>query len=189
MKLLIASNNAHKIQEIKQILHGKFDEILCLAEAGIDCDPEENGATFLENALIKAKEIAKHTTLPVLADDTGLCVNALNGAPGVYSARYAGNHDHKANRQKLLCQLQNKTDRSAYFETAIALLYPDGKLVTASGKVEGYILHQEEGQNGFGYDSLFFSTDLGKCFGVATAEEKNAVSHRGRALQNLLEKL
>ncbi len=189
MELLIASNNAHKIEEIKTILKDKFDRIYCLKDLSIVCDPEENGTTFLENALIKATAVAKCTDLPVLADDTGLCVNALGGLPGVHSARYAGDHDHAKNRQKLLADLRGTADRTAYFETAVVLLYPDGRKVVASGKVNGRILEKENGTNGFGYDSIFFCDELNKSFGDASADEKNAVSHRGRALQNLSEKI
>ena len=189
MKLLIASNNQHKIDEIKQILGNKFEQILSLSEAGIVCDPEENGKTFLDNALIKVRAVAKLTDMPVLGDDTGLCVDALNGAPGVHSARFAGDHDNAKNRAKLLYELQDETNRKAHFSTAVALLYPDGRLVTAEGRVDGEILHTEVGANGFGYDSLFYCSEIGKTFAEATAEEKNAVSHRGRALQNLAEKL
>lgn len=189
MKLLIASNNQHKIDEIKQILGNKFEQILSLSEAGIVCDPEENGKTFLDNALIKVRAVAKLTDMPVLGDDTGLCVDALNGAPGVHSARFAGDHDNAKNRAKLLYELQDKTNRKAHFSTAVALLYPDGRLVTAEGRVDGEILHTEVGANGFGYDSLFYCNEIGKTFAEATAEEKNAVSHRGRALQKLANKL
>lgn len=189
MKLLIASNNQHKIDEIKQILGNKFEQILSLSEAGIVCDPEENGKTFLDNALIKVRAVAKLTDMPVLGDDTGLCVDALNGAPGVHSARFAGDHDNAKNRAKLLYELQDETNRKAHFSTAVALLYPDGRLVTAEGRVDGEILHTEVGANGFGYDSLFYCSEIGKTFAEATAEEKNAVSHRGRALQKLAEKL
>ena len=189
MKLLIASNNQHKIDEIKQILGNKFEQILSLSEAGIVCDPEENGKTFLDNALIKVRAVAKLTDMPVLGDDTGLCVDALNGAPGVHSARFAGDHDNAKNRAKLLCELQDEINRKAHFSTAVALLYPDGRLVTAEGRVDGEILHAEVGTNGFGYDSLFYCNEIGKTFAEATAEEKNAVSHRGRALQKLAEKL
>lgn len=163
--------------------------ILSLAEANINCDPEENGTTFMQNALIKVNEVAKHTTHAVIADDTGLCVNTLNGAPGVKSARYAGNHDNAKNRDKLLHELINKTDKSAYFATAVALRYPNGEIITAEGSVEGYIISQEKGSNGFGYDSIFYCTDLGKTFGEASEEEKNSVSHRARALNNLLSKI
>ena len=189
MKLLIASNNQHKIDEIKQILGNKFEQILSLSEAGIVCDPEENGKTFLDNALIKVRAVAKLTDMPVLCDDTGLCVDTLNGAPGVHSARFAGDHDNAKNRAKLLCELQDEINRKAHFSTAVALLYPDGRLVTAEGRVDGEILHAEVGTNGFGYDSLFYCNEIGKTFAEATAEEKNAVSHRSRALQKLAEKL
>lgn len=189
MKLLIASNNQHKIDEIKQILGNKFEQILSLSEAGIVCDPEENGKTFLDNALIKVRAVAKLTDMPVLGDDTGLCVDALNGAPGVHSARFAGDHDNAKNRAKLLYELQDETNRKAHFSTAVALLFPDGRLVTAEGRVDGEILHAEVGTNGFGYDTLFYCNEIGKTFAEATAEEKNAVSHRGRALQKLAEKL
>lgn len=188
--LLIASNNEHKIAEIKTILNGCFDKIISLKEAGINCDPEETGENFYENALIKANAVAGFARgCAVLADDTGLCVNALNGEPGVYSARYCGDHDSAKNRKKLLENLQQKTDRSAYFKTAVVLRYPDGKIITADGRVDGRILEAETGDNGFGYDCIFYCDELGKSFGNATEAEKNAVSHRSRALRNLLKKL
>ena len=189
MKLLIASNNQHKIEEIKVVLHGKFDEITTLQDEGIDCDPEENGQTFFDNALIKARAVAKYTDKAVLADDTGLCVNALGGEPGVHSARYAGNHASSANRRKLLVELQNATDRSAYFQTVVVLLYPDGTLIAGEGEVHGRIIEKEQGANGFGYDSIFFATELNKTFAEATTAEKLTVSHRSRALKDLLSKL
>lgn len=189
MKLIIASNNEHKIHEIKTILQGRFDVILSLNEANIHCNPDENGETFAENALIKATAIGKMTDCAVLADDTGLRVDALNGEPGVMSARYAENHDNAKNRAKLLEKLKGTTDRSAHFSTAIALLLPDGKIITAEGRVDGYVLEREDGTNGFGYDSLFYCYELGKSFGRATEQEKNSVSHRARALKNLLEKI
>lgn len=188
--LLIASNNAHKIAEIKQILNGCFYKIISLKEADINCAPEETGETFYENALIKANAVAGSARgCAVLADDTGLCVNALNGEPGVYSARYGGDHDSAKNRKKLLEDLQQKSDRSAYFQTAVVLRYPDGTLFAADGRVDGRILEAETGDNGFGYDCIFFCDELGKSFGNASEAEKNAVSHRSRALRNLLNKL
>lgn len=189
MNLIIASNNEHKIKEIKTILHGRFETILSLKEANINCDPEENGDTFLANAMIKANEIAKHTDCAILADDTGLCVDVLNGEPGVKSARYAGDHNNAKNREKLLKRLADKTNRSAHFCTAVVLRYPNGETAFSEGRVEGYILEQEDGSNGFGYDSLFYCTELGKSFGNATEKEKNSVSHRGRALNELLNKI
>ena len=188
MKLAIATNNQHKLQEIRAILGDSFEELLSLKDLGIDVDVEETGTTLEENALIKARAILSLSGIATLADDTGLMVDALKGAPGVYSARYAGEeHDDAKNRALLLKNLDGVKDRSAHFATVIALCYPDGKTLTASGRVNGEILLSERGTEGFGYDSLFFSTELGKTFAEATQSEKNSVSHRGRALRAMLE--
>lgn len=188
MKLAIATNNQHKLQEIRAILGDSFEELLSLKDLGIDVDVEETGTTLEENALIKARAILALSGIATLADDTGLMVDALNGAPGVYSARYAGEeHDDAKNRALLLKNLDGVKDRSAHFATVIALCYPNGKTLTATGRVNGEILLSERGTEGFGYDSLFFSTELGKTFAEATQAEKNSVSHRGRALRAMLE--
>ena len=188
MKLAIATNNQHKLQEIRAILGDSFEELLSLKDLGIDVDVEETGSTLEENALIKARAILSLSGIATLADDTGLMVDALKGAPGVYSARYAGEeHDDAKNRALLLKNLDGVKERSAHFATVIALCYPDGKTLTASGRVNGEILLSECGTEGFGYDSLFFSTELGKTFAEATQAEKNSVSHRGRALRAMLE--
>mgnify|MGYP005747481939 FL=1 len=188
MKLAIATNNQHKLQEIRAILGDSFEELLSLKDLGIDVDVEETGSTLEENALIKARAILSLSGIATLADDTGLMVDALRGAPGVYSARYAGEeHDDAKNRALLLKNLDGVKDRSAHFATVIALCYPDGKTLTATGRVNGEILLSERGTEGFGYDSLFFSTELGKTFAEATQAEKNSVSHRGRALRAMLE--
>ena len=188
MKLAIATNNQHKLQEIRAILGDSFEELLSLKDLGIDVDVEETGTTLEENALIKARAILSLSGIATLADDTGLMVDALKGAPGVYSARYAGEeHDDAKNRALLLKNLDGVKDRSAHFATVIALCYPDGKTLTATGRVNGEILLSERGTEGFGYDSLFFSTELGKTFAEATQAEKNSVSHRGRALRAMLE--
>lgn len=189
MNLLISSNNQHKIEEIKAVLSDKFENITSLAEEGIFCEPDETGETFYENALIKARAVAKFTDKVILADDTGLCVKALNGRPGVHSARYADDHDNAANRRKVLAELRGIADRAAYFQSVVVLLYPDGKIVTGEGKVDGYIINEERGTNGFGYDCIFYSTELNKTFAEATTEEKLTVSHRSRALHDLLNKL
>lgn len=190
MKLAIATNNQHKLQEIKSILGDSFEEILSLKDLCIDIDIEETGTTFEENALIKARTIATLCNIPALGDDTGLMVYALDGAPGVYSARYAGEqHDDKQNRKLLLYNMQSHDDRHAHFETAIVIYYPNGHFITAKGQVEGEILREERGNGGFGYDSLFYSNEIGKTFAEASQEEKNSVSHRGRALRNMLELL
>lgn len=189
MELLIASNNKHKIEEIKVVLQDRFDKITTLEDEKIICDPEETGKDFYENALIKASAVAKFTNKAVLADDTGLCVKALDGRPGVHSARYASDHDNAANRRKLLQELAGVADRSAYFESVVVLLYPDGSTVYGKGKVDGYITESEHGVNGFGYDCIFFSTELNKTFAEATTAEKLTVSHRSRSLNDLLHKL
>lgn len=189
--LIVATGNKHKLQEIQAIF--KDVRVVSAREAGYLGDPEETGATFEENAIIKARAAAEALNLPALADDSGLCVAALGGAPGIYSARYAGGHgDDKKNREKLLAELGDEKNRAAYFRSAAALCFPQsmgGKTVTATGDTHGRILTHEEGENGFGYDCLFYSDDLCKSFGVASAEEKNAVSHRFRALTALKEKL
>ena len=187
-KLVVATGNAHKLREIAQIFTEY--EIVSQKQAGFDEDVEETGVTFVENALIKARAASKALGVIALADDSGLCVDALGGAPGVYSARYCGWHgDDKANRDLLLKNLASEKNRCAYFESAIALVYPDGRDVVAQGRTHGKILFEEVGENGFGYDCLFFSDDLQKSFAVATAEEKNSVSHRYRALCELKTKL
>ncbi len=189
--LVVATGNKHKLQEIQAIF--KDVRVVSAREAGYLGDPEETGTTFEENAIIKARAAAEALNLPALADDSGLCVAALGGAPGIYSARYAGGHgDDKKNREKLLAELGDEKNRAAYFRSAAALCFPQsmgGKTVTATGDTHGRILTREEGENGFGYDCLFYSDDLCKSFGVASAEEKNTVSHRFRALTALKEKL
>ena len=187
-RLVVATGNAHKLREIAEIFTDF--EVLSQKQMGFDEDVEETGATFMENALIKARAASKALGIPTLADDSGLCVEALDGAPGVFSARYAGEHGNdKANRNLLLKNLQGEENRKAYFTCAVALVYPDGKEITAEGRTYGKILHEEVGAGGFGYDPIFESDDLQKSFGVATPEEKNSISHRFRALQALLIKL
>ncbi len=186
-RLVVATGNAHKLQEIAEIFTDF--EVVSQKQMGFDGEVEETGATFLENALIKATAAANALGLPALADDSGLCVDALGGAPGVYSARYAGGHgSDKANRDLLLKNMQGIVDRRAHFTSALALVYPDGRTLTAEGYAYGKILYAEEGEGGFGYDCLFESEDLHKSFGLATAEEKNSVSHRFRSLQLLRKK-
>ena len=190
MKLIIASNNKHKIYEIKKILGGKFDEILSLSEANIDHDTVEDGVTFMENALKKAREIAEISGCPTLADDSGICCDALDGAPGVYSARFAGTHgDDENNNRHLLAMLEDKADKSAHYTCAMALCYPDGREITAEGYMYGSITKDRRGERGFGYDPLFVPVGESRTVAEMTDEEKNAISHRGRALALLLERL
>ena len=190
MNLIIASNNEHKIAEIKEILSDDFDEIISMAEAGVFDDIEETGATFEENALIKAKFVSEKVGCAVLADDSGLEVDALNGAPGVYSARYCGHHgDDEANNDKLLIEMEGVTDRRAQFTCAVALVRPDEEDIIAQAHCPGEILHERRGTGGFGYDPLFYMDYLGKTMAELDAETKNKISHRYRALCALKEML
>ena len=185
MKLVVATGNAHKLREIADIFTSF--EVIGQKQAGFCEEVEETGKTFAENALLKARAATRALQCIALADDSGLCVPALDGAPGVRSARYAGEHGNDTkNRDLLLKNLKNKKDRSAYFVSAVALTFPDGKEIVVEGKTYGRILKEEVGTGGFGYDCIFQSDDLGKSFGEATSEEKNTVSHRYRALQALL---
>lgn len=187
-KIVFASHNKGKIKEVRSLLLGV--EVLSLGDVGFFADIDETGTTFEENSYLKAKAVFDFCHMATLADDSGLCVDALNGAPGVYSARYAGKDgDDKRNRELLLKNLSGVTDRRAKFVTAATFIDESGSVTTAEGSTFGSILFEETGSNGFGYDSLFFSFDLQKSFGVATDEEKDAVSHRARALKNLFERL
>ena len=186
-RLVVASGNKNKLREIAEIFT-QF-QVVSQKEMGFDVDVEETGETFMGNALLKARAASQALQCATLADDSGLCVDALGGAPGVYSARYCGYHgSDQENRDLLLKNMQGVTDRAAHFTCAMALVYPDGREILAEGHTYGKILTQEIGTGGFGYDPLFESDDLHKSFGVATAEEKNKVSHRSRALALLLEK-
>lgn len=185
-KIIVASGNDDKIAEIKSIFTGV--EIVSMHEMGFTGDIEETGTTFKENAKIKAETIAKLYNMPALSDDSGLCVDALCGAPGVYSARFSG-EGPKANRALLLKQMEHITDRRAHFESAVCLYMPSGKAYFGEGRTYGKILQEEIGDKGFGYDCLFYSDDLKKSFGLAEESEKNSVSHRFRALADLRSKL
>ena len=190
MKILLATRNKNKAREVAAILSEYRDrlgeiELLTLDDVGFPEDVEENGSTFEENALIKARAGAKSGYI-TLADDSGIEVDALNGAPGIYSARFAGGHgDDKANNELLLKKLEGvpREKRTARYAVAIACVLPNGEKFTVRGTTEGLILNAYDGEGGFGYDPLFWSTDLQKSFGRATPEEKNGVSHRGRAVR------
>ncbi|MDZ4993132.1 XTP/dITP diphosphatase [Clostridium perfringens] len=193
-KFILASNNAHKVKEIKEILKDFDFEILSLKEAGIDIDVEEDGKTFEENSFKKADEIRKYlvskgeNNFIVMADDSGLEVDYLNGAPGIYSARYAGEHGNDAkNNEKILNELKGvkEEDRKANFICVIVAVTDKGEKVVAKGKSYGVILEELSGNEGFGYDPLFFVPEYKKTFAEMTSDEKNAISHRGRALEKL----
>ncbi len=190
MKLIIASNNKHKIYEIKKILGDRFSEILSLREAGIEHETVEDGTTFMENALKKAREISEISGFASLADDSGICAHALDGAPGVYSARFSGGHGNDIDNNNLLLEmLRNKDDKSAHYTAAIALVYPDGTTLTAEGYMYGTITEHWRGDRGFGYDPIFVPDGDTRTVAELTDEEKNAISHRGKALMALLEKI
>ena len=190
MKLILASNNAHKLTEMKAILAPYFDEIVSRGEAGIEHETVEDGKTFMENAVKKAKELAELSGCCAIADDSGLCVDALAGGPGVFSARFAGVHgDDKANNALLLKELEGERERGAHYTCAIALAWPDGRLLTAEDYLYGEIAYDERGTNGFGYDPLFLLKELGLRTAELTPEEKNRISHRGKALRKLVEEL
>lgn len=188
-RLIVASNNAKKIKEIKQILEKYQIEVVSLKEAGIDIDVEEDGNTFIENSYKKASEIHKIVEgSMVLADDSGLAVDCLNGAPGIYSARFAGEHGNdKKNNEKLLDLLKDKKDeeRKAKFICAIALIISDDKIVKVQGEIEGRIIDEERGSNGFGYDPLFYIPEYKMTFAEMDSELKNSISHRAKALKKI----
>lgn len=192
-KVVLSSGNQHKINEIKDILKDLNFEVVSKNDIGFrDFDVEEDKITLEGNAFKKAEELHKLVKGIVLADDTGLFVNALNGEPGVYSARYAGvPASDKSNRELLLKNLKDvpAEKRTAYFKTVIAIVFEDGRKVMAEGRVDGKIGYEEKGQNGFGYDSLFIVENTNKTFAEMSEEEKNKISHRARALMNLKKKL
>ena len=190
--LVLASNNIHKIKEFKEILEDY--EILSLKDIGFLEDIVEDGNSFLENALIKAKTVSQflqenNLFYDVVADDSGLCCNALNGEPGIYSARYGDDHNFQSCRDKLRDNLREKEDKSAYFTCCIVYYPIHGNYSSFEGKTMGVVIDEERGNKDFGYDCIFYSDDLHKTFGEATSEEKNQVSHRRRAIEELKKSL
>lgn len=183
MKLIFASHNAHKTREVRQILGNNF-EITDLAELGFEEEIAETGATFEENAFIKASAIYRKFHLPVIADDSGLCVNALEGRPGIFSARYAGpKAGAEENNALLLKEMENCKDRSAYFIAVICCIDADGQAHYFTGKTEGAIVEQLTGSKGFGYDPLFIPKGYSQTFATLGEGIKNLISHRFRALE------
>lgn len=189
-KFVLATHNPGKLKEMGAILAQFGVEVVSPRDLGLTVDVEETGTTFAENAMLKAKAICAAAKLPAIADDSGLCVDALNGGPGVYSARYGGEGlDDKGRYMLLLNSLRGQSTRTAHFTCAIACAFPNGDTLTAEGRCDGTIAYAPMGEGGFGYDPVFFVPELKKTFGQLTAEEKSAISHRGRALESFIGKL
>ncbi|MBE6925660.1 MAG: RdgB/HAM1 family non-canonical purine NTP pyrophosphatase [Ruminococcaceae bacterium] len=187
MKVVLASKNKHKLEEISQITK-KFDmELILQSELGVDIDVEENGTTFEENSLIKARAVMEATGLPALADDSGIAVDALNGEPGIYSARYGFDEslDDNGRLQLLLKNTEHVPDgqRQAKFVCVISYVTPDGLVIQARGEIHGELTREAMGEGGFGYDPIFYYPPMGKTTAEMTQEEKNQVSHRANALK------
>lgn len=193
MTFVAATNNPKKFEEIKRIMEPLGHSVLSLRQANVCVDVDETAKTFEGNARIKAAAVCGVTNLPVIADDSGLEVDALNGRPGVYSARYAGEHaDDKARNRKLLAEMKDIPDKSrtARFVCAVCCIFPDGRVIEAKGICEGKIAFKpSEAANGFGYDPLFIELSTGKAFSELSDLQKDAVSHRGRAFQEFIKKI
>ena len=193
MRVVLASKNPHKLAEISQITKRFHMELVLESDLGIDIDVEETGTTFEENSFLKANAVMKATGLPALADDSGIAVDALNGEPGIYSARYGFDDSlDDAGRVRLLLKNMEQVpdgQRQAQFVCVITLVTPDGKTIQARGEVHGEVLRENRGEGGFGYDPIFYYPPFGKTLAQVSPEEKNQVSHRGQALRILNEKL
>lgn len=190
MKLVLASKNKGKLKEMQAILEELGAEVVLQSELGIDVDVDETGTTFAENAFLKAEAVCKASGMAAIADDSGLCVDALQGAPGVYTARYGGEGLDDAGRYRLLLNnMKGLSPRTCHFATAIACVFPDGTVLRAEGECHGTVAYAPMGTDGFGYDPIFFVPNLKKTFAQLTAEEKNSISHRGKALRAFAAKL
>ena len=189
-EIVLSTDNVNKLREIREILEDLDIKIYGKSDIeGLNFEVIEDGDTLYDNALKKASAMAERVDYAVLADDTGLFVKALNGEPGVHSARYASEHDDKKNREKLLNNLKDKEDRRAYFKTEIILIDEDKNIIPIEGVCPGKISLEERGDNGFGYDSIFIPDGFDKTFAEMSHEEKNQISHRSRALKNLRDKI
>lgn len=188
MKFVLATQNMKKLEELRKVLSDLGVEVASEAELGVKIEVEETGETFAENSLLKAKAVMEATGLPAIADDSGLCVKALNGGPGVYSARFGGEGlDDKGRYMLLLQMMQGQGDRSAYFHTTITCAFPNGDVLQADGECHGTIAYVPMGDDGFGYNPVFFVPDKRKTFAQMTLEERSAISHRGNALRKFKE--
>ena len=190
MKFVLASKNPKKLVELRDILSAQGIEVVSEADVGVDIEVEETGTTFYENACLKARAVMEATGLPAVADDSGLCVDALNGAPGVYSARYGGPELDDPGRCTLLLEnMRGMLDRRCKFVSVVVCCFPNGDLVSGQGECAGTLAYAPRGEGGFGYDPIFFVPGMKKTFAQLTSEEKNAISHRGNALADFQAKL
>ena len=190
MKVVLASKNQHKLVEMRDILSAQGVEVVLESDVGVDVEVEETGTTFEENSLLKARAVMEASGMPAIADDSGLCVDALNGAPGVYSARYGGEGLDDTGRYRLLLEnMRGQTPRTAKFGSVITCCFPNGDVLSARGECPGTIAFAPMGEGGFGYDPVFFIPSLKKTFAQLSPEEKNAISHRGKALEAFQVKL
>lgn len=188
MKAVLASNNGKKLREMNEILSALGMTVISQREAGLDFEVEETGETFEENSFLKADAACRASGLMAIADDSGLVVDALGGQPGVYSARYGTPDLDDGGRTALLLKnMEGEENRTARFVSVITCVFPDGRKIVARGECEGVISYAPAGANGFGYDPVFYVPELGKTFAELSAEEKNAISHRGRAIAKLAE--
>ena len=184
MKAVLASRNPKKLKEMKTILSELGVEVVLESEVGIDIEVEETGTTFEENSLLKAQAVMKASGLPAIADDSGLMVDALNGAPGVYSARYGGPELDDAGRNRLLLEnMRGQMDRRAKFVSVVTCCFPNGDVITARGECPGAVAYAPMGEDNFGYDPIFLVTSMHKTYAQMTPEEKNSISHRGKAME------
>ena len=191
MKMILASNNKGKLREMRELLADMDIEVLSQREAGLDFEVDETGTTFEENSYLKAKAVTDASGLPAVADDSGLVVEYLNGEPGVYSARYTGNPEHNdVDRYNyLLKKMEGVSDRRAKFVSAVCCTFPNGDVIRTRGECLGSLLHAPVGEHGFGYDPIFSPEETGGSMAQLTDEEKNAISHRGKAVREFIEKL
>ena len=189
MKLVLASQNKGKLKEMQAILGDLGIEVVLQSELGLAVDVEETGTTFAENATLKAKAVMEASGLPAIADDSGLCVDWLQGAPGIYSARYGGVDSDEERNQLLLNNMKGALDRSAHFHADIVCCFPNGDILNTAGDIFGTIAYAPNGEGGFGYDPIFFVPSLRKTLAQVPAEDKNAISHRGNALRAMAVKL
>lgn len=189
MRLILASNNKDKLREVREILDGSGIEIISQSEAGCNFEAEENGKTFEENAKIKARAAMEATGLPCVADDSGIEINAMGGGPGIYSSRYCGDMPYSETCRRVISEIADNPDRGADYYCAVVCVFPNGDEISASGRTDGTIAYEPRGTGGFGYDPIFIPQGYSRTMAEISEDEKNSISHRGRAFRAFAEKL